>query len=146
MPNKGNLRKWVTALRSGEYAQGINRLFNPPEPEHDKPKPTYCCLGVACHVMEKEGHQFVCNWRIAALLPLEAMDWLGIQEENPVIRGSWTDEYAVDTAAHFNDDERWTFAQIADQIETHFELNEVDDALDAADQEPEIEVRVSPIV
>lgn len=34
---------WVKALRSGEYTQGTNYLFN-------KDENTYCCLGVACEV------------------------------------------------------------------------------------------------
>lgn len=35
-------QQWVTALRSGEFSQGIDRLKNGDE---------YCCLGVLCKVM-----------------------------------------------------------------------------------------------
>lgn len=33
-------KKWVAALRSGKYKQGMHVLYNPD-------KETYCCLGVA---------------------------------------------------------------------------------------------------
>jgi hypothetical protein len=35
------LEKWLKALRSGEYKQGEDLLYNPKEQ-------SYCCLGVAC--------------------------------------------------------------------------------------------------
>ena len=39
-------RNWVEALRSGEYQQGMNHLFDtgPSGPSQER----YCCLGVAC--------------------------------------------------------------------------------------------------
>jgi len=40
-PSKKNIRKWVDALRSGEYKQTTGSL-------HDADG--YCCLGVACKV------------------------------------------------------------------------------------------------
>lgn len=36
-------KKWVEALRSGEYKQGSNRLYS----YYDN---SYCCLGVACRI------------------------------------------------------------------------------------------------
>ena len=36
-------KKWLAALRNGEYKQGKGQLFN-------KHKNTYCCLGVGCAV------------------------------------------------------------------------------------------------
>lgn len=36
--------KWLTALRSGEYKQGQSAL-------HSSKDNTYCCLGVACHLL-----------------------------------------------------------------------------------------------
>lgn len=39
--NREFAEKWVAALRSGEYKQGTNYLFN-------ESKDSYCCLGVAC--------------------------------------------------------------------------------------------------
>jgi hypothetical protein len=42
--------KWTAALRSGEYVQGIKRLFN-------KVDNTYCCLGVLCRVAGYDPYQ-----------------------------------------------------------------------------------------
>jgi len=39
-------KKWIAALRSGEYEQGQSRL----RPSED----TYCCLGVLCDLYVKE--------------------------------------------------------------------------------------------
>jgi hypothetical protein len=41
-------RKWVKALRSGEYKQAKGAL---------KKRGGYCCLGVLCDVVKKELHQ-----------------------------------------------------------------------------------------
>src|SRR5688572_668760 len=44
--NKEAIRKWVEALRSGEFQQGKDSL---------RPKPdAFCCLGVACEVFRRE--------------------------------------------------------------------------------------------
>jgi hypothetical protein len=40
-----NARKWIKALRSGEFKQGRYAL---------KTQDTYCCLGVACEVYRRE--------------------------------------------------------------------------------------------
>lgn len=39
-------QKWVKALRSKKYKQGMNFLYN-------KKQKTYCCLGVLCKVLKK---------------------------------------------------------------------------------------------
>jgi hypothetical protein len=44
-----NMRKWIKALRSGEYKQGCGAL----RPSKDK----FCCLGVLCDVYRKESKQ-----------------------------------------------------------------------------------------
>jgi len=41
-------KKWVAALRSGEYKQGQRQLHNA---DGDK----FCCLGVLCDLAAKEG-------------------------------------------------------------------------------------------
>lgn len=40
--------KWINALRSGEFKQGRKVLHNTVEN-------TYCCLGVLCHILAKDG-------------------------------------------------------------------------------------------
>jgi hypothetical protein len=50
---KGDLKeKWVRALRSGEYAQGkgLLREYNPVHKQDQ-----FCCLGVLCDIVAKEG-------------------------------------------------------------------------------------------
>lgn len=44
MLDKDFKQKWVAALKSGRYAQGSYRLYNPD-------LNTFCCLGVACAVV-----------------------------------------------------------------------------------------------
>lgn len=39
--------KWLKALRSGEYKQGRNTLYNPDTDQ-------YCCLGVLCELAFQE--------------------------------------------------------------------------------------------
>lgn len=41
--NENLKKRWITALRSGKYKQGIGKLYNPE-------KDTYCCLGVLCNI------------------------------------------------------------------------------------------------
>lgn len=41
-----NAKKWVEALRSGEFKQGTKHLRGFEE--------TYCCLGVACEIYRRE--------------------------------------------------------------------------------------------
>jgi hypothetical protein len=48
---KANIKKWITALESGDYEQcrgSIIKYKNPNNDDH--PKSTYCCLGVASDV------------------------------------------------------------------------------------------------
>jgi len=42
--NKKEFRKWIRALRSGEFKQGLGRL-------QEIGTSNYCCLGVACKVL-----------------------------------------------------------------------------------------------
>lgn len=38
--------RWVAALRSGKYQQGLNLL----KQQHDSGKDSFCCLGVLCEL------------------------------------------------------------------------------------------------
>jgi hypothetical protein len=46
-----NQQKWVEALRSGKFKQGIGQL----EQVDDEGNSFYCCLGVACVIAEENG-------------------------------------------------------------------------------------------
>lgn len=125
IPNLENIRKWIDALRSGEYEQGEYRL---------RVGDQFCCLGVACDVSG------LGNWEIydgvmpseddprseptyryepsgdIAFLPSDVRLWLGL--EYP------TGDVKVESGmlSVLNDRDRWTFAQIADAIEEQYLL------------------------
>lgn len=105
MSYKAARDKWVSALRSGEYAQGKMSLHSGNE---------FCCLGVACEIFKEELSIFVNKFprkdlysynQQISFLPKEVNVHLGIAEETDV------------AFAHMND-RGMTFAQIADFIET----------------------------
>lgn len=107
--------KWLEALRSGKYVQGIGCL-------HNIQLNTYCCLGVAGEVLgltkaKMEG---------AGTL---SEDWLGEESKNipDAIRGNGSidvDDYnpTVETLVEMNDgggdiNNKKSFAEIANWIE-----------------------------
>lgn len=132
MANKENIRKWVTALRSGEYEQGREALRN-----GDK----FCCLGVACDVALEDGlalrhgeddaagHLYDDN---PSFLPSAVMDWLGLDPDSTGTAAHAYDNNIVlaETPLGFgvrrvfateaNDELEWDFNQIADAIETRY--------------------------
>ncbi len=112
------LEKWVPALRSGEYVQGRGTLKSPDG--------EYCCLGVACDLMSKEG--LLPDWErpggygayfIAGamkILPVQAQVFLGMGA-----MGVWLDEHGDrPNLVTLNDDYDWDFLQIADALEHHY--------------------------
>lgn len=110
--------KWVAALRSGEYEQGIGqlRLGN-----------TFCCLGVLCDIYAKESETVwesrnppslgeVCYSFLSAygLPPQEVVIWAELDLREPVLT------YGLETGVELttlNDDLMLDFKQIADLIE-----------------------------
>jgi hypothetical protein len=110
--NKENVRKWVEALRSGKYKQAQGQLYL---------DGAYCCLGVVCELAGLSvsqggyyGEPFDANH---LTLPSQAAEWLGVDDENPVIG-----EYC---ASAWNDAYDKTFPEIADLIEKHWLGEEV---------------------
>lgn len=84
-----NAKKWVEALRSGEYDQGKRKLSQ---------NGLYCCLGVACDVYQKEvGDLEVTSFTTindsialrfdeeANYLPYKVLEWLGLDHPG----GEW---------------------------------------------------------
>lgn len=116
-PNKENIRKWVNALRSGEYRQTKGALKN---------DYGHCCLGVLCEVAIQhglaltqtrtetdEGNECVAfngEWGTA---PEEVVAWAGIEKSNPELLSD-------ERAAELNDDRGFSFGQIADLIEKKY--------------------------
>lgn len=103
--NKEIAEKWCTALRSGEYKQGLGSLCC-----EDK----YCCLGVLCELAVKEGA--IEEYEKANSFPPEkVLKWSGLKTENGYIRSAAT------SLVQLNDSDFYDFNQIADIIEDHVE-------------------------
>lgn len=104
-PNKKNIKKWVEALESGKYLQGMAQLRTP-RTESYSGKTEYCCLGVAASV----GGFTIKDEK---LLPPRVQKWLGIEEKNPKLeKSNGRSSYASD----LNDVYRLTFPEIAQCI------------------------------
>lgn len=107
--------KWTTALRSGKYKQGKGGLCRDGK---------FCCLGVLCDLFVREQQeikpsnsnrwsQHHSNRYVLfgeyAILPIEVMNWAGLEEQNPHIP-------FVGSLASTND-RGMSFSAIADLIE-----------------------------
>ena len=88
--------KWVAALRSGKYKQGRGAL---------RKGDTFCCLGVACDLIDKDG------WEDGTF----GMGWNGTGCESTDLPFINSDE-AI-SLSELNDKERLSFKEIADYIE-----------------------------
>jgi hypothetical protein len=109
-----NRAKWVAALRSGEFKQTKNELKN---------SEGHCCLGVACELAVQAGVAREVRAGLfrgtdettsshTSALPTAVKQWLGL--DSPF--GRLVDRLGDLTI--LNDDGGYTFAQIADVIES----------------------------
>lgn len=113
--NQDIKKKWVAALRSGEYKQGRNSLKN-----HEG---EYCCLGVLCDLAVREGLKVEEKFHPSnrqysfdgdfGFLPLSVRQWAQLSESSPTLT-SGEDKEKLDC---LNDLYRLTFNEIADLIE-----------------------------
>lgn len=106
-----NAKKWVEALRSGEYKQGEEALRN-----GDR----FCCLGVACDLFRKNttkgewvNEEFLGQ---STVLPTLVRDWLGLGSTTGNYDGSVEKGDYADCLMGRNDNGA-SFAEIADTIE-----------------------------
>ncbi len=108
MMNQEIKKRWIEALRSGEYQQGKESLFHCGK---------FCCLGVLTDLYIKE-HGLQWKQYSAGLwgfeeeggvLPPSVRKWSGILDANPMILDA--------SAADHNDFYAEDFATIADYIE-----------------------------
>ena len=100
-------KRWVKALRSGEYRQGIGQLRD----RNDQ----FCCMGVLCNIhaydhpkiaarqITREGYMGV-----NGMPPSQVRDWASM-------RGN-----SLETLAELNDTSKWSFKKIADYIEANW--------------------------
>ena len=114
--NKTVKNKWIEALRSGEYEQGICSL---------RKDNKYCCLGVLCDLYGKENDtpwvKYVSEEEFRFLghnkwLPKEVRDWAGVDYNRvslPKCIGDRTDLVQLN-------DSGCSFDYIADVIEEQF--------------------------
>ena len=117
-----NAKKWVAALRSGEYLQSRHYLR--------AMKNGFCCLGVACDVYAKEtgkgewteevsDDQMNCYYSFEGekgTLPAEVCEWLGLPVNHKAVEYNNAD--MVDTSLVVDNDFGASFAKIADIIES----------------------------
>lgn len=112
-PNKERIQLWVDALRSGKYPQGRMAL---------QLNGNFCCLGVACEVAKENGvdvnvqadeygyvryNEQSTNW------PDNVRQWFGLE-------GHWINIDGYHTSLMKLNDDRNSFAAIADKIERTF--------------------------
>lgn len=101
--------KWVEALRSGEYTQGLQML-------HDADSNAYCCLGVLCHIhsliSEIKWYKDTYYMGENLILPEKVKYWADLHSLDPLVEYAGG-SYALSTL----NDRRVTFEQIADLIE-----------------------------
>lgn len=114
-----NAKRWVEALRSGEFKQGRGTLCDGTFGD-DK----YCCLGVACELAAREGLvtrqgsnvvRFIIEERSYTLyLPPEVRDWLGLRE----FGGTFDIASEARKSLVNENDNGKSFSEIADIIES----------------------------
>jgi hypothetical protein len=121
--------KWLSALRSGEFAQGKNLLH---KVDSETKEEKFCCLGVLCAIAVKDevieapelrGAPEVPHYEYAhstAFLPREVREWSGIESDNGEYQENYADgSYLLKSLVLLNDD-GVPFSVIADVIEREF--------------------------
>jgi hypothetical protein len=109
--NKGLVKKWVEALRSGKYQQGRSSLRAKGIPialAQDK----FCCLGVLCDVIDSERWKG-CQWEGKdGYLPSETCRKIGLSQ------------HTMRELVDMNDSHKVSFDTIATFLTEHFELRD----------------------
>lgn len=117
-----NAKKWVEALRSGEFKQATGHL---------RTQSGHCCMGVLCELFMREGgslHVENCGGisgatffdNDATLLPKKVQRWAGLKDWKGRFLTNTPDNGDVKTADCLTaiNDRGATFAEIADLIES----------------------------
>tara|TARA_R110002153_G_scaffold274298_2_gene448230 strand:- start:38817 stop:39488 length:672 start_codon:yes stop_codon:yes gene_type:complete len=120
-------RKWIAALRSGDFVQGTGGLRT--SSTHESEPTTYCCLGV-CAVIS--GADFSLNH-----LPEYDHQSNNIYSNAGYIPHHFFDDPAIlprnlqSLLAELNDAAKYTFDQIATLLELNLELGQLEQAVNA---------------
>jgi hypothetical protein len=96
-------QKWVDALRSGKYKQGIEELKDS--------EGRYCCLGVLCVVTKQK------KWAGRSTLPEHIQANVGVTECGDLPKPIYVDGQLYSTLTGLNDFAEYDFNRIADIIE-----------------------------
>jgi len=99
--NKDIKRRWVAALRSGEYKQIKGAL---------RKNDGFCCLGVLCDIYSKELNvEWEGNYIAdgGGFLPSKVVKWAGVNDDDPT---------AGSTTLSFHNDDDVPFPKIANLI------------------------------
>lgn len=147
MANEENVRKWVAALKSGEYTQGFGALEYVVNGTRKN-----CCLGVATRVFmgenpdalepsvsdelvnhtNEENSAYKIEFKYQSddedypeasepdNLPSPVMEWLGIDYSDPDFDLYDPDARETASAVDLNDGDNYTFIQIANVIEKNY--------------------------
>lgn len=109
---KSIMKKWVAALRSGDYVQGRGALRN----DFNE----FCCLGVLCNLHTQVNPEAVkmntnpeAYFDETGILPEVVQHWAGMKNKVGQIKS----EQALTI---MNDSGDWDFNQIADFIEQNY--------------------------
>ena len=111
-----NRKKWIEALRSGEYGQTKEVLCDG--------EGNYCCLGVLCQVYEnEEGKALPSTYEgtyDAGIEHLggfpEVKKWVGLRDDTG--RFEYKNGVPAERLSMLNDECDWDFNQLADLIES----------------------------
>lgn len=112
--------KWIKALKSGKYKQGVYAL---------KSEDNYCCLGVLCDIAIKEDPSLG-RWQSGAFftkdnafiggLPPAVMRWSGVKNDGGVIPKKVSTHFNLETLAGLNDSGKYSFKDIAKVIKRYW--------------------------
>lgn len=116
-------KRWVEALRSGKYTQGVGELKTAGG--------SFCCLGVLCDVVKDDAlvkgewqvdaygsRNFAVDGDFSSTEPPHTVDVRAINARS-ITRGDWSWSPLIARNDFNNDDYAFTFDVIADIIEEH---------------------------
>ena len=105
--NQAIKERWVKALRSEEYKQGDAALHY---------EDTYCCLGVLCDLVDPNGWDCT-NGADHVERSMTRHQGFDSMPSTQVLIEADLDDHNAHTLAGLNDEQGWSFEQIADWIE-----------------------------
>lgn len=82
-------KKWLAALKSGEYRQGQETLV-----QIEESGKQYCCLGVLCHLWAKEKHKKMPQDDV--MPPDNILDWAELDEKDALYLADINDGNDID--------------------------------------------------